>query len=46
MGTFVIRRILMAIIVVIVVSLITFLLLQLVPGGDPARAIWAWMLAI
>jgi peptide/nickel transport system permease protein len=28
----------MAVIVVIVVSLIVFLLLQLVPGGDPARA--------
>jgi len=28
----------MAVIVVFVVSLITFLLLQLVPGGDPARA--------
>jgi peptide/nickel transport system permease protein len=38
MGAFVLRRIIMAVIVVIIVSLIVFLLLQLVPGGDPARA--------
>ncbi len=38
MGAFIVRRIIMAVIVVIVVSVIIFLLLQLVPGGDPARA--------
>jgi peptide/nickel transport system permease protein len=38
LGAFIIRRIIMAVIVVIVVSVIVFLLLQLVPGGDPARA--------
>ncbi len=38
MGSFIIRRILMAVIVVVIVSLIVFLMLQLVPGGDPARA--------
>jgi peptide/nickel transport system permease protein len=37
-GTFIIRRLFMAIIVVFIVSLISFLLLQLVPGGDPVRA--------
>ena len=38
MGAFIIRRVFMAVIVVFIVSLITFLLLQLVPGGDPVRA--------
>ena len=38
MGAFIVRRVIMAVIVVIVVSVIIFLLLQLVPGGDPARA--------
>ena len=38
MGSFIIRRILMAVVVVLIVSIITFLLLQLIPGGDPARA--------
>jgi peptide/nickel transport system permease protein len=38
LGSFIIRRILMAVIVVVIVSLIVFLMLQLVPGGDPARA--------
>jgi peptide/nickel transport system permease protein len=38
MGAFIVRRALMAIIVVFIVSLIVFFLLQLVPGGDPARA--------
>ncbi len=38
MGTFIIRRLFMAVIVVFIVSLISFLLLQLVPGGDPVRA--------
>ncbi|MGD0795015.1 MAG: ABC transporter permease [Dehalococcoidales bacterium] len=38
MGAFIVRRVIMAVIVVFIISLITFLLLQLVPGGDPARA--------
>jgi peptide/nickel transport system permease protein len=37
-GSFIVRRVIMAVIVVILVSLIVFLLVQLVPGGDPARA--------
>jgi len=37
MGTFIIRRVFMAVIVVFIVSIISFLLLQLVPGGDPVR---------
>jgi peptide/nickel transport system permease protein len=37
-SAFIIRRLFMAVIVVILVSLISFLLLQLVPGGDPVRA--------
>ena len=38
MAAFVLRRIFMSIIVIILVTLIVFLLQQLVPGGDPARA--------
>jgi peptide/nickel transport system permease protein len=38
MATFIIRRLIMAVVVVFIVSLISFLLLQLVPGGDPVRA--------
>jgi peptide/nickel transport system permease protein len=38
LGAFIVRRFLMAVIVVIVVSIIVFFMLQLVPGGDPARA--------
>ena len=38
MGTFIIRRILLSTIVVFLVTLLVFLMLQLVPGGDPARA--------
>jgi len=37
-ATFVLRRIIMSLFVIIIVTLIVFLLQQLVPGGDPARA--------
>jgi peptide/nickel transport system permease protein len=38
MGTFIVRRLIMAVVVIFIVSLISFFLLQLVPGGDPVRA--------
>lgn len=38
MGTFIIRRILLSIVVVFLVTLLVFFMLQIVPGGDPARA--------
>jgi peptide/nickel transport system permease protein len=38
LGVFIIRRVFLAVFVVIIVSFISFFLLQLVPGGDPVRA--------
>jgi peptide/nickel transport system permease protein len=37
MTTFIVRRLIMAVVVIFIVSLFSFFLVQLVPGGDPAR---------
>src|SRR5271157_2834479 len=38
MSVFILRRLIMSFITLFIVTLIAFFLLQIVPGGDPARA--------